>query len=375
MSVGMNNMMGAAFFSTAFSNSAQRVQSTPLNQLQSLQGIFNNLFQAASQFSSGMMGRMGGPAGFAQSPVNSRGFMPGPGSDMMTPINPGSANGGTMGTSGMATRGGVGGSAFAGGFVFVGGMGTIGTQPPRPKGITTSKDGTITTPGGYKVKAEGKANAWTITSPEGKTTRIWGDPHVHEADGGKWDFKKDMSFVLPDGTKIKCNTTKPKDPNAPTVTKDIHVMHGNQRASISGIEKNKPTTPTMTNDRYAFDARDKDGAYAVLGKDGTDWYLNGKNEITGGNMRTGEIFVKGENANRNLMTGASRGAMSESGIPGMGDRQFPGMGRPGMPGMALAQRPRFGGQQFMQMMMQQMFQRMMMTMMNPMSMMNPMMMR
>lgn len=41
-------------------------------------------------------------------------------------------------------------------------------------------------------------------------THLKAGPHVNESDGGKWDFKKEMSFVLPDGTKITANATGPR---------------------------------------------------------------------------------------------------------------------------------------------------------------------
>ena len=102
-------------------------------------------------------------------------------------------------------------------------MGTIGDicgprprpcfpRPPahadhcHPQGsLKTSPDGTVTTPGGYKVQTLGPCE-WKITGPDGKTTRVHGDPHVDEGDGGKWDFKRDSTFMLGDGTRINVST-------------------------------------------------------------------------------------------------------------------------------------------------------------------------
>ena len=41
---------------------------------------------------------------------------------------------------------------------------------------------------GYVVRAEGRDEAWSVTGPDGKMTRIWGDPHVKESDGNTWDI-------------------------------------------------------------------------------------------------------------------------------------------------------------------------------------------
>jgi hypothetical protein len=137
---------------------------------------------------------------------------------------------------------------------------------------------TFLTPGGYVVSAEGVDEAWRIATPNNRWTRIWGHPHVNESDGGTWDFKKGMSFVLPDGTKITANTTPPKE-NGYTVTESIDIMNGGQRATIEGIDANQPQTTGIKNDRWAADARTPDGLHAVLGGDGDDWFLGGKNEI------------------------------------------------------------------------------------------------
>lgn len=223
---------------------------------------------------------------------------------------------------------------MTGGYIAPPNMGTI--QPNTPQ---NGKSGLIqtgktppeyVTPGGYKIAAEGKDAAWTVTTPEGKKTRIWGDPHVHESDGGKWDFKKNMSFVLPDGTKISVKTTPPR-PNGYTVSESIDIMNGNQRATIGGIDKNKPTSEGVQNDRWALDARTPDGDYAVLGGDGDDWFLQGKNEIVG-SEKQGEVFKTKAGTTRGI-THQAQQAMSE--------------GRP---------MPRFGGQQFLMQMIQQMMQ-------------------
>src|SRR4051812_11209965 len=58
---------------------------------------------------------------------------------------------------------------------------------PPPDPLKTGCDGKIHTPGGYTIESCGNSE-WKITGPDGKCTRVWGDPHVAESDGGKWDF-------------------------------------------------------------------------------------------------------------------------------------------------------------------------------------------
>lgn len=354
---------GAAFFGMGFFQGATaQIQQAPMQQIQQLQAMlqssFQNFFQAANQFSSNM------GAGFAQSPAASPGFVQPPSTNMMNPVNPGSIGGqfgGQFGggfVAGGFIAGGQIGGQFGGQFggQIGGGFGQTGGEIGAPNSglIQTSKNPPeYTTPGGYKVAAEGKDMAWTVTTPEGKKTRIWGDPHVHESDGGKWDFKKDMSFVLPDGTKITAKTVPWG--NDATVTGSIDIMNGNQRASIGGIDKNKDLTDSgVQNDRWAVDARTPDGDYAVLGGSGADWFLNGKNEITGGNMKTGELYTK-QGAGNNNITAQAAQAMSEPGQLGLGG--FPQMpGQVGLPGQGGMQQPQFGGQQFLLQMLQQMMQ-------------------
>lgn len=126
---------------------------------------------------------------------------------------------------------------------------------PAGKGLTQNPDGSITTAGGYRVVPEGQQAAWKIFGPEGnELTRVWGDPHVYEADGTKWDFTKSSDFVLPDGTRIHAQTSyDPSKGNGYSVTTGLEIMNGADRASISGIDTNRPQT-TMHQDAYAFRA-------------------------------------------------------------------------------------------------------------------------
>jgi hypothetical protein len=107
----------------------------------------------------------------------------------------------------------------------------------HPSGSLQTDGNVITTPGGFKIEATGKFE-WKITGPDGKETRVWGDPHVAEGDGGKWDFKKNSTFVLGDGTRINV-TTAPYGNNGMTVTQDLEIISGNDRVTVSGIDKGK----------------------------------------------------------------------------------------------------------------------------------------
>jgi uncharacterized protein DUF1521 len=171
-------------------------------------------------------------------------------------------------------------------------------QPPNPidsappaGSLSVGKDGVITTPGGYKLEAT-KQFEWTITAPDGKkSTRIWGDPHVEESDGTKWDFKRDSTFVLPDGTRINCDTTPwSGNPNM-TVTKGLEIIAGNERVQVTDIDKGKGKPGAVTQDGFAHVNSFGNNDAFVLGGDGDDWTFQGK-EIVGSN-NGGESFKLG----------------------------------------------------------------------------------
>jgi hypothetical protein len=98
----------------------------------------------------------------------------------------------------------------------------------------------IRTADGYNLRFEGTAEAWIIQHPDGKETKIWGDPHVYESDGSKWDFKDKSTFLF-GKNKVTVETTPKDDPNGVTFTKTVHVYHGNHRITVTGINTNKPT--------------------------------------------------------------------------------------------------------------------------------------
>ncbi|MCP4498907.1 MAG: DUF1521 domain-containing protein [Deltaproteobacteria bacterium] len=102
--------------------------------------------------------------------------------------------------------------------------------------------GTVETRGGYKVVPEGKTT-WKIFSPDQKPTdkpssKVWGDPHVYEKDGTKWDFTKDSQFALPDGTRIFADTTSE---TGKSVSKGLTIRNGNDAVEVRGLNGSKPT--------------------------------------------------------------------------------------------------------------------------------------
>ncbi len=124
--------------------------------------------------------------------------------------------------------------------------------------------GSVQTAGGYTVVPEGKQCAWKIYGPgqspgEEPLTRVWGDPHVAEKDGTKWDFTKSSNFQLPDGTTIFARTSAEQ---GQSVTTGLEIVNGADRVAIDGINTDKPTTGEITHDglewKEAHDAKGRD---------------------------------------------------------------------------------------------------------------------
>jgi hypothetical protein len=177
------------------------------------------------------------------------------------------------------------------------GFGKHSCHPAPPKrqdashpagSLKTDANGTITTPGGYKIEATGQFD-WKITGPDGKETKVWGDPHVAEGDGGKWDFKRDSTFVLGDGTRINASTV-PFGKDA-TVTGSLEIISGNDRVQVTDIDKGKGKTGPVTADGFAhansFGGKD----VFVMGKESDDWSFQGREIV--GSENLGETFKLG----------------------------------------------------------------------------------
>jgi len=178
-------------------------------------------------------------------------------------------------------------------------------ESSQPQGSLKVDGDVITTAGGYKIEATGQ-HEWKITGPDGKTTRVWGDPHVAEGDGGKWDFKRDSTFVLGDGTRINVTTAPWKDGKM-TVTSGLEIISGNDRVTVSDIDKGKGKIGQVTADGYAhansFGGKD----VFVMGRETDDWSYQGK-EVIGSNdggesFKLGNDLPAGNGSGNNLWEG------------------------------------------------------------------------
>lgn len=157
--------------------------------------------------------------------------------------------------------------------------------PPPAKGLTTDVEGfpkgSVKTAGGYVVVPEGKDAAWSIYSPGSKPgdqplSRIWGDPHVNEADGTRWDFTHNSNFRLPDGTTISVDTTSQ---TGQSVTSALNITNGADHVEITGINSGAPESSKVQYDGFRYRAhmgqRDEfllGKADGSKGKDSVEWF-------------------------------------------------------------------------------------------------------
>jgi hypothetical protein len=118
----------------------------------------------------------------------------------------------------------------------------------------------VRTPDGFIVRALASHEAWTITGPEGKTTRIFGDPHVFESDGTRWDFTKQATFVF---GRNKATVEVVPAGNGTTLSRQVTIYSGDQRATIGGIDTNRPALLALAHDGRPHDDALSDGSIYV----------------------------------------------------------------------------------------------------------------
>lgn len=127
---------------------------------------------------------------------------------------------------------------------------------PAGRGLSTNPEGwpagSVKTAGGYTVVPEGNTN-WSIYGPNQKQgekpmTRVWGDPHVDEKDGTRWDFTKNSDFLLPDGTRIAVNTSSQ---TGQSVSTGLNITNGADRVEVSNVN-GAPKTSGVTHDGYEW---------------------------------------------------------------------------------------------------------------------------
>jgi hypothetical protein len=141
---------------------------------------------------------------------------------------------------------------------------------PEPKlnaSVNNQGQAIIKTDDGFTVTFLGKNQAFTITDPGGKTTKIWGDPHVNESDGDRWDFKDKSTFVFGDN-KITVETTpRPGNENV-TYSQTVTIYNGEDRFTMKGVDKDNLELGGWDFSAKSHDNKLGDGDIYVLNREG-----------------------------------------------------------------------------------------------------------
>jgi len=134
-----------------------------------------------------------------------------------------------------------------------------GTLSKNTEGIN------YTTTGGWKINING--TTIQMTSPDGQdTTKVWGDPHVVEADGSKWDWDSaTSSYLLSDGTKITMN--------AAGSNKTVDSTSIYDKAQLVQVNNKDMTFTSSVDWKKARDAdkAESDGTTYTTKNQGNDW--------------------------------------------------------------------------------------------------------
>lgn len=146
---------------------------------------------------------------------------------------------------------------------------------------TTYKDGQPNVDlGNYTLQLDKSNSQWTLTNKAtGAQSKIWGDPHVDE-NGKSWDFKKDLTFQLDDGTKISVKTVPYG--NGMTLSSELDITRGDHGMKITGLEQNNTDDALKITDGldgYSLDA--SNFGNQVVYESGNTWLDRNAAVITG----------------------------------------------------------------------------------------------
>jgi hypothetical protein len=144
----------------------------------------------------------------------------------------------------------------------------------------------------YTITVDEKDASWTVRNNEtGHVTRVHGDPHVDDDNDGKndFDFKKDMTFQLEDGTKITVNTVP--FGNGETLSSKLTITNGNNAITVEGLGDDKDGANnlkvTQSNAGAALDQLTADGAQTIYER-GQDWVNASGQKVSQALINAGE---------------------------------------------------------------------------------------
>jgi hypothetical protein len=134
---------------------------------------------------------------------------------------------------------------------------------------------TVRTFDGYVVRTDAGKGGWSITAPDGKTTRVEDGTRVRESDGGYWSVHGRSSFMF-GAQKLTLQTAVAK--NGTTLPNSLTIYSGSERVTIGGLATGFPTLDAVAGDALSHDDALHDGAtyYRAQTKLGESWSVGSK---------------------------------------------------------------------------------------------------
>lgn len=133
----------------------------------------------------------------------------------------------------------------------------------------------------YEIAINEQNASWTLKDKDcGTETKVSGDPHVDVGNNGStdFDFKKDATFQLEDGTKISVGTTQWENTDA-YVSSTLTITNGNNAIKVTGLGDKADGADNLwiveSKDGRELDQQTNDGAFTAV-KAGAGWKVDGQ---------------------------------------------------------------------------------------------------
>jgi hypothetical protein len=196
----------------------------------------------------------------------------------------------------------------------------------RGRPLTGKMDGpdaaVMTTPGGYSIRAsanpadQGGTLEITGPGPDFKKTKIWGDPHVEtDTDGTgpggytkNFDFKGNMSVMLPDGTEVKMATVPTRD-GSQSFLSSVQVINGAVGMQVSSMNEGSGKLQLNKGNGALLDAMGSHGA-TVGWNQNNDGQYGASNGFGGNDRRVDQAWI--DSSERNPGSGLHEAATALS---------------------------------------------------------------
>jgi uncharacterized protein YidB (DUF937 family) len=145
----------------------------------------------------------------------------------------------------------------------------------------------------YTITAKEDGSEVILKNNEtGAETKIWGDPHVDVGNNGSndFDFKKDLTFQLDDGTKISIGTVDAG--NGTTLASSLTITNGDNAIQVTGLGGNNDGANNLkvvqSNAGETLDDLTADGSITLF-EDGDRWLTAQGDSVTQAIINNAEI--------------------------------------------------------------------------------------